>query len=106
MTSKKGNSKKANVAADGHDLDSIKNKAELKDFLTTVRDKMSVNAAPAVHVLAAMQYVFELSNIYDLLDKNNKELARDIWLRLRKAGVQLKSPAILFSAEEVAADVI
>ena len=78
----------------------ISTESELKEFLLNVRDKLTDGSAAPVYVFTALNYVMNLENIYSLLTKENKELARDIWLRLKQAGIQLKTPPLLFGSEE------
>ncbi|MFM1847820.1 MAG: hypothetical protein RL417_1294 [Pseudomonadota bacterium] len=88
------------MGADGERFGDISSKAELKTFLLNVRDKMADGAAAAIYSLSAMNFVMNLPDIHGLLDNENKELARDIWLRLKQAGVQLRNPPMLFTPEE------
>jgi hypothetical protein len=69
---------------------------DLKKFLRSVLDKMSDDQAAPVYSLALMNHLLNLPTIYSLLDNENKELARDIWLRLKASGVQLRNPPLLF----------
>jgi hypothetical protein len=77
----------------------IKSVDDMRQFLLSIRDRMSDQCAP-VYALAAMNRVLNLSNIYDILDGENKEIARDIWLRLKQAGFHVKTPPMLFDPEE------
>lgn len=95
---------KASEKAEG-ELASVTNRAELKSFLTAVRDRLANRTAPPTHAASALQYVFNLPDVYDLLDKGNRELAREIWSRLKQAGVQLKDPPMLFAADDSGAEV-
>ena len=74
----------------------ISSKSELKDFLSSIREKLSSRSVPPIYALTAMQHIFNLPGIYDLLDKANKEMAQEIWLTLKQAGMQLKNPPMLF----------
>ena len=56
---------------------------------------------PAIFALSALNYVLSLENVYTILNEENKELARDIWLRLERSGLELKSPPVLFGHAEV-----
>lgn len=94
---KKVKTEKVEGSAEAAAVAAITNKTDLKNFLMGIRDKMSDDTAAPVYVLSAMNCVLNNPNIYDLLDKSNKEIARDIWLRLKQAGVQIKNPPILFS---------
>ena len=73
--------------------------AELKEFLLSMRDKLADHSAPVLAAAAAMNHLMNLPNIYQLLDNENKELARDVWLRIKQAGVHVKNPPLLFGNE-------
>ena len=73
---------------------------ELKKCLLDIRDKMTDNTAPPINALSVMNHLLSQSEIYDILNDENKEIARDIWLRLRQAGLQVKNPPMLFSPDE------
>jgi len=88
------------MGGDGERLGEVSTKAELKTFLLNIRDKMAEGVAPGINSLSAMNFVMNLPDIHGLLDNENKELARDIWLRLKQAGFQLRNPPMLFTAEE------
>ncbi|MCB0353770.1 MAG: hypothetical protein KDD64_09605 [Bdellovibrionales bacterium] len=96
---KRGANNQDDQAANAGTLE-ISTSAELKQYLLSIRDKMADGSAPAIYCLSAMNNVMSHQRIYELLDKECKELARDIWLRIKQAGVQLKNPPLLFSPEE------
>lgn len=83
-------------------LGNITNKSELNTFLVGLRDRLADESASPIQVLSAMHYVLRQPTVYECLDNENKEIARDIWLRLKKSGMQLRNPPMLFSAEESA----
>ena len=82
---------------DGYDV--ISSKSELKNFLQILRDRMTDRTAAPIYAVSAMNHVLTLPKIYDLLDNENKEVARDIWLRIRQSGMQVKNPPLLFGDE-------
>jgi hypothetical protein len=84
--------------ADG--LPTITTKEELKTFLQSLRDKMREQVAASIFAVSAIHYVLNLQNIYTVLDNENKEIARDIWLRLKQSGMQLRNPPLLFRPDE------
>ncbi|RMG39757.1 MAG: hypothetical protein D6719_12570 [Candidatus Dadabacteria bacterium] len=96
--SKQAETKKADKAE--KQIEGFSTKADLKAFLMDVRDKMTDGSAPPVYAVTAMNFVMNQPNIYELLDKTNKEICRDIWLRIAQAGFHLKAPPMLFSADE------
>lgn len=73
---------------------------DLKAFLLSVRDKLSYEQAQPLTALAALKFALNRHDIYGLLNNENREIARDIWLRLRQVGLQMHSPSLLFTAEE------
>jgi len=78
----------------------ITNSKELKKFLVSIREKMAEEVGSPIYALTALNYVMNMANINTLLDKESKEVARDIWLRLRQSGFQLRQPPLLFDADE------
>lgn len=86
-------------------LGKISSAADLKSFLQGVLDKMKEeNGAAAIYVVSAMNYVLNIPQVYDYLNNENRELARDIWLRLKQSGFQVKNPPILFGETDGAAE--
>lgn len=93
------------VAAKGNSSDTenfgaITTKEELKTFLLGIRDRMTDQSAAAIYAVSAINYALNLPTIYTLLDNENKEIARDIWLRIKQSGMQLRNPPLLFQPEE------
>lgn len=91
---KAGAAKSATTEVD--EFGKITTASDLKNFLQTVLDRMKEETAPAIYVTSAMNHVLNLPEVYSLLNNENRELARDIWLRLKQAGVQLRNPPLLF----------
>jgi len=80
-------------------LERISSKEDLKHFLGMIVEKMDVEQAAPVYILTLMNHILTLSNIYSLLDEDNKEIARAIWLRMKQQGMQLRNPPMLFGEE-------
>ncbi|MCB0332212.1 MAG: hypothetical protein KDD55_01865 [Bdellovibrionales bacterium] len=100
MTTKKKAAKGNSQATDAPT--GISTAKDLKEYLFTIRDRMTEGVAAPINALSAMNYILNVPEITSLLNKENKELARDIWLRIKQSGVQLKNPPLLFSADEEA----
>ncbi len=77
---------------------SFKKAADLKSFLLSVRDDMSEGAVAPIYAMSTINHVMNLDNVYALLTAENKEIARDIWLRLESAGIAIKAPSLLFES--------
>jgi hypothetical protein len=95
--------KKTETPIATENADGMSNPQEFGTFLTSVRDRMADGSAPPVYALTMLNRFMQSSNIYTLLTPENKELARDIWLRIKQAGFQVKHPPLLFSEDEAAA---
>lgn len=80
----------------------ISSKSELKTFLTSIKERMDDESAAPIYVVTAMNYALNTPDVYQFLDQDNKELARDIWLRVIQSGLHVRVPSLLFSAEEEA----
>jgi hypothetical protein len=100
-TKAKTNEKPADGAAADSAFGRISSKAELKTFLNSIRDKVTEGVAAPIYAMSAMNFVLTIPDIYSLLDNENKEIARDIWLRLKQSGLQIRMPGLLFGADEI-----
>ncbi|MCO6432266.1 MAG: hypothetical protein J5J00_15540 [Deltaproteobacteria bacterium] len=96
----KSKNNKAAAAPPAQFLGEINNEADLKAFLQNVRDKMAEETAPPVYAFAVMNQILTTPDIFTLLNNENKEVARDIWLRIKQAGFQARNPAMLFGSDE------
>jgi hypothetical protein len=74
----------------------LKSKEDLKGFLLTIRDRMQDDGLAAIHALSALNFVLNGPDVYRLMDNEGKEIARDIFLRIKQAGLQLRNPSLLF----------
>jgi hypothetical protein len=81
----------------------ITSKSDLRVFITDVRDRVLKDDAAAIFAMAAMQQVMSLDSIYDLMDKENKEILQEIWVKLSQSGLHLRKPPLLFGDGEMVA---
>lgn len=104
MTTKKSKTREAKAAVNGEgvNIGAISSKADLKTFLVSIRDRMTDGSVAPIYAMSAMNSLLSMAEIYSLLDNENKEVARDIWLRLKQSGLQLRNPPILFGEDEAA----
>ena len=102
MASKKETKTKKATA---EEFGKITTSADLKIFLQTILDKMKDENTAAIYAVSAMNYVLNIPQVYELLSNENRELARDIWLRIKQSGIHLKNPPLLFSEDELGAEV-
>lgn len=80
----------------------ISTRADLLAFVSDVRDKLLKDEAAPIFAMAAMQQVMTLDAIYDLLDKEIKEILQEIWVKLSQSGFHLRKPPLLFGDGEAA----
>ncbi len=78
----------------------IATRADLLAFVSDVRDKLLKDDAAPIFAMAAMQQVMNLDAIYDLLDKEIKEILQEIWVKLSQQGFHLRKPPLLFGDGE------
>jgi len=78
----------------------ISNRADLLAFVSDVRDKLLKDEAAPIFAMSAMQQVMSLDAIYDLLDKEIKEILQEIWVKLSQSGFHLRKPPLLFGDGE------
>lgn len=78
----------------------ISTRAELLSFVSDVRDKLLKDEAAPIFAMVAMQQVMTLDTIYDLLDKEIKEILQEIWVKLSQSGFHLRKPPLIFGDAE------
>ena len=78
----------------------ISTKEELRSFVTDVRDRLLKEEAAPIFAMSAMQQVMSLDSIYELLDKEIKEMLQEIWVKLSQSGFHLRKPPLLFGDGE------
>lgn len=93
---KKKESKTKEVETTPATFETIKTKAEMKSFLTVIRDRLVAQSSPPVVAMVAMNHAMSTEGINDLLDKESKEILQEIWVQLSQAGLQLRKPPLLF----------
>ena len=80
--------------------ESISTPAELKVFLQSVLDKFKDSQLPSVHAMSAINFCLNRPKTKELFTTENREIARDLWLRIKQSGMQVKNPPLLFSDED------
>jgi hypothetical protein len=88
------------ISGGPQDVAQIVSKDDLRAFITDVRDRLLKDQAAPIFAMAAMQQVMSLDAIYDLMDKENKEILQEIWVKLSQSGLHLRKPPLLFGDGE------
>lgn len=78
----------------------IYSKKDVEDALVTIAKKVVESHAGFVHSMIFLDHLLRLPNARDLFDKDLKNQARDLWLKVKSAGFQLNDPPILFDGNE------
>ena len=73
----------------------IKTSGELREFLEGLEFKQVEGLLSPIYLTSAMNYIFGLDNINELMTEENKEIAKKLWQSAKLKGVQLNNPAIL-----------
>ena len=74
---------------------------DLHAYLRLIQTKMEDESTPPVFCLASLNWALNTPKIYEYLNEANRELARELWLRIKQSGVRIRAPRLLFSAEEM-----
>ena len=74
----------------------LKSKEDVRNFVLNIRDRMADDGLAAIHALSALNCILASADVYKLMDSESKEIARDIYLRIKQAGIQVRNPSILF----------
>lgn len=93
---KNGGSEESAKATDAGEITSS---TELKNFLQNLLDRLSEGQVAGIYALSALNTLLSKPEMYSLFNVETKELARDIWLRIKQAGVQVRNPPALFGIE-------
>lgn len=74
----------------------VSTESDLKALLLNVRDKLVEQSAAPIFAVATMNQILISPEVYSLLNDESKEIARDIWLRIKQSGFQVSNPPMLF----------
>lgn len=102
MTVKKPKSKETkdkNSAAESPVTAEIHTREDLKNFLTSLRDRMADSTVAPMYALSIVNRLLSEASVYPLFDAECKEIGRDIWLRLKATNMQVRNPVLLFGEE-------
>ncbi len=99
MKGKKDKGKEMDEVKDTKGPEDIASRAELKAFLTGIRDRVGKDVPP-VYAMSALNHVLCKQEIYDLMDAACRELLQEIWVQLSQNGFQIHRPPILFGDGE------
>lgn len=80
--------------------EAITTKKDLKDFLTLIVEKLEDESCPLIYAMGALNYVLSLSNIYEIMSDDSRELAKQVWQRLHRAGLHATKPGLIFTEQE------
>lgn len=77
----------------------ITTNAALKTFLQSLLDRMEDSQVAPIFAFSAINHLLSKSEFLPLFCTETKELARDIWLRVKQSGLQVRNPVFLFGSE-------
>lgn len=101
-TPKAKKSKSASNGATQNSLPSaeaISTNAELKAFLQSLLDRMEEGQLAAIFTFSAINHLISSQATCELFCSETKEMARDLWLRVKQSGLQIRSPVFLFGSD-------
>lgn len=77
---------------------------EISAYLSDIEKKLTETDTVATHSLVALNQLLRLPNAADLFDGENKERAKDLWIKLKGRGIQLTEPPLIFGAPAISVD--
>lgn len=81
-------------------------KDELRAFVTDIESQVVENNIPTVHTMLALNDILKSANAHELLDEDMKSHLRDLWLKVKGAGLELMDPPLLFGAPPLPQEVV
>jgi len=75
-------------------------KKEIKAFVADLADKVENSDGAYLHSIIAVNQILRSPGIDGTLDEAMKIQLRDIWTKLKTAGIQLTDPPVLFGLPE------
>ncbi|MGI6679905.1 MAG: hypothetical protein ACOX3T_00175 [Bdellovibrionota bacterium] len=69
---------------------------ELKKFLESLEFSLEEGQLSSIYCTSAMNYIFSLDNISELMTSENKEIAKRLWQSSKLKGSELKDPSLLY----------
>jgi hypothetical protein len=79
--------------------DDITTSESLTTFLQSLLDRLAEDQVPPLFVFSVMNHLISSQRICALFCADSKELARDIWLRIKQSGMQVRNPVFLFGTD-------
>lgn len=76
-------------------------KEEVKMFLSDLRERSLETNGGMLHILISLNQMLRSPNANELFTEDLKTQARELWAKLKTAGVQLSDPPLLFGYPEV-----
>jgi hypothetical protein len=72
----------------------------LSEYINDIAEKTLNADESKLHSVIALNQIFSDHDKVSLLDEEMKEQLRDIWLRIKGAGIELVDPPLLFGLPE------
>ena len=77
---------------------------EVRETLDEIAKRMAESRTASMHAMLTLTHLLRLSNAAALFDEALTKQAKDLWLKVKAAGVQLSDPPLLFGAPEPLSD--
>jgi hypothetical protein len=76
----------------------IKNysREDVQSILDNVASKIVESNTPYMHSMLLLDHLLRSPNAHEIFDKDLKDQARDLWLKVKSTGLQLSDPPFLF----------
>jgi len=71
-------------------------KKEVKKFLEQLDKDVVESSNNSLHIMLALDHLLTMENVEKLFDKDLKQRARDLWVKIKSTGLQINDPPFLF----------
>ena len=71
-------------------------KKEVSALLSEIAENVVTSDKNYLHSMLALDHIMRLPNAAELIDKDLKQQARDLWVKVKASGLQLEDPPLLF----------
>lgn len=72
----------------------------LQEYINDISERTLLADESKLHSVIALNQILSQSSMVELMDDGMKDQLRDIWSRIKSAGIQLVDPPLLFGLPE------
>jgi hypothetical protein len=79
----------------------IYTRSEVREILDAIAHKIIESNTVYMHSMLLINKLLRLPNAREIFDADLKQLARDLWIKMKSTGLQLNDPPLLFAESDL-----